>query len=231
MTDLCVMLPTRRRPEMARRCIDSLLETAAGDPELMLITDDDDDSYDGWEDVSRITVTRSTLVTAVNAAATVLAPSYGALMLAADDLVFQTPGWDEKLLAALEDLGGTGIVGWDGKRRYDVLEHVLISSDIVQALGYFAVPSMAHFYIDNCWTELGKRAGLLRYCPDVVIEHRHHLVCAEQARDEVYAEAETAHGGPDLAAFHEYRANQMPHDVAMLRRKFSSDVRWVLSRV
>lgn len=231
MTDLCVMLPTRHRPDMARRCIDSLLETATGEPELMLVIDDDDDSYAGWEDVHKITVTRGTLVTAINAAATFLAPTYGAVMLVADDMTFETEGWDEKLLAALADIGGTGIIGWDDRRRYDVLEHVLISSDIVQALGYFAVPSMSHFYIDNCWTELGKRSGLLRYCPDVVIEHKHYSVCPETAHDEVYTEAETAHGGPDLAAFQEYRANQLPHDVALLRRKYAKDVAWVLSRV
>ena len=233
MTDLCVMLPTRHRPDMARRCVDSLLETATGEPELMLVIDEDDGSYDGdaFADVHKITVTRGTLVTAINAAATFLAPNYDALMLVADDMTFQTPGWDTELLAALDDMGGTGIVGWDDKRRYDVLEHVLMSSDIVQALGYFAVPQMSHFYIDNCWTELGKRAGLLRYCPDVIIEHRHWSVSDETAHDEVYTAAETAHGGPDLAAFQAYRDGQLKLDVAMLRRKFSRDASWVLSRV
>jgi len=34
-----------------------------------------------------------------------------------------------------------------------------------------------------------------------------------------------------LAAFHKYRADQMPHDVSLLRRKFSRDVAWVLGKV
>jgi hypothetical protein len=232
MTDLCVILPTRHRPEMARRCIDSFGATVKGDTELMLVVDDDDDSYnEGFGDLHKITVTRGTLVTAVNAAATFLAPTYDAIMLVADDMVFRTEGWDSELLAGLEDLGGTGFVGWDGKRRYDVLEHVLISSDIVQALGYFALPQLAHFYVDNVWTELGKRAGLLRFCPDVLIEHLHHSVCAETVHDDVYKDAETAHGDADLAAFQQYRVDQMPHDVALLRRKFSPDIRWVLGKV
>lgn len=227
------MLPTRKRPDMARQCIESFRDTKTlGSTDLILITDDDDDSYDeGFADVDKITATRGTLITAVNAAASVLALNYDALFLAADDLVFQTPGWDEILLGSLADLGGTGIVFGDDKRRYDVPEHPLISSDWVRELGHFAEPSLAHFYCDNVWAELGKRAGLIRYCPEVVIEHRHWQVYADTAHDETYREAEVAHGDPDLAAFHAWRADRMPYEVARLRRRFSKDVAWVLSRV
>lgn len=232
MTDLCVMLPTRKRPEMARRCIDSFRETRASeDTYLILVIDDDDPSYDDITDVDKVTATRGTLITAVNAAASVLAEAYGALFLAADDLVFQTPGWDTLMLKSLEDMGGTGIVFPDDKRRYDVPEHPLISSDWVRELGHFAEPSVAHFYCDNAWADLGKRTGLIRFCPEVVIEHRHYSVCAETVHDETYKEAEAAHGEADLQAFQQWRADVMRYEVARLRRRFSRDVSWVLSRV
>ena len=232
MTDLCVFLPTRNRPAKARECITSFRETVKGDADLILILDDDDGSYaDGFEDVDKITVTRGTLVTAINSAAAVLAGTYDALMLASDDLVFVTPGWDEILLAKLAAMGGTGIIGWDSRRRYDLLEHVLMSSGIVKALGYFALPCCGHFYVDNAWTELGKRAGLLGYCPDVLIEHRHYSVTPGVEHDATYREAEKKHGAADLAAFQQWRAEQIANEVSVLRRKFSPDVRWVLSRV
>ena len=232
MTDLCVMLPTRKRPEMARRCIDSFRETKALDTtDLFLIIDDDDDSYEGITDADKITATRGNLITAVNAAASVLAGAYDALFLAADDLVFQTPGWDSLMLGTLEGMGGTGIVFPDDKRRYDVPEHPLISSDWVRELGHFAEPSVAHFYCDNAWAELGKRTGLIRFCPEAVIEHRHWQVCADTEHDQTYREAEEAHGTADLEAFQEWRADRMPYEVARLRRRFSRDVSWVLSRV
>jgi hypothetical protein len=47
----------------------------------------------------------------------------------------------------------------------------------------------------------------------------------------LYLSTEDRFGASDLAAFQEYRVNQLPHDVALLRRKFSRDVSWVLSRV
>lgn len=232
MTDLCVMLPTRKRPEMARRCIDSFRETKALDTtDLILIIDDDDDSYEDDLGADKITATRSNLITAVNAAASVLAQAYDALFLAADDLVFVTPGWDTLMLKSLEDMGGTGIVFPDDKRRYDVPEHPLISSDWVRELGHFAEPSVAHFYCDNAWAELGKRTGLIRFCPEAVIEHKHWSVDPETPHDETYREAEEAHGAPDLEAFREWQADRMPYEVARLRRRFSRDVEWVLSRV
>lgn len=232
MTDLCVMLPTRKRPEMARRCIDSFRDTKASEnTDLILIVDDDDNSYAGVTDVDKITATRGTLITAVNAAASVLAGHYDALFLAADDLVFVTPGWDTLMLETLAGLGGTGIVFPDGKRRYDVPEHPLISTDWVRELGHFAEPSLAHFYCDNVWAELGKRTGLIRFCPEAVIEHRHYSVDRSVPHDETYREAEDAHGGPDLEAFREWQANRMQYEAARLRRRFSPDLEWVLSRV
>lgn len=232
MTDLCAFLPTRKRPEMAARCIASFRETKALDStDLILVIDDDDNSYEDVTDTDKITVTRGNLITAVNAAATVLAEHYDALFLAADDLVFITPGWDRLMLEALEDLGGTGIVMPDDKRRYDVPEHPLISSDWVRELGHFAEPSLGHFYPDNCWAELGKRTGLIRYCPEAVIEHRHYSVDRGTLHDETYREAEEAHGAADLQAFRQWQADVMPHEVARLRRQFNRDVSWVISRV
>ncbi len=232
MTDLCVMLPTRKRPEMARQCIDSFRETrASDDTDLILVIDDDDTSYEDFTDVDKVTATRGNLITAVNAAASVLAEHYDALFLAADDLVFVTPGWDTLMLGTLEGMGGTGIVFPDDKRRYDVPEHPLISADWVRELGHFAEPSLAHFYCDNAWAELGKRTGLIRFCPEAVIEHRHYSVCAETPHDETYREAEEAHGAADLQAFQEWQASRMPYEAARLRRRFSKDVEWVLSRV
>ena len=78
---------------------------------------------------------------------------------------------------------------------------------------------------------IGKRTGLIRYCPDAVIEHRHYSVCPETVHDETYREAEEAHGTADLNAFQQWRADVMPYEVARLRRKYSRDVDWVLGRV
>jgi glycosyltransferase involved in cell wall biosynthesis len=225
-----VFIPTRNRRERAGECIESFRGTTKGDVDLVLVVDDDDDSYDGI-DVPVITVPHGNLVTAINDAAMPLAREYRALMLAADDVLFRTPGWDEHMMESLEVLGGSGFVYPDDKRRYDVPEHVLITSDVISLLGWFAEPAFGHFFIDNVWAELGKRSGLIRYCHKAVVEHRHYSIVPEVPRDAVYLDAEQSCGEPDLAAFHEWQAQRMSGQVAQLRRRFNRDVQWVLSKI
>lgn len=233
MADMLVMVPTRGRRENCERFIKSFTETATC-ADLLFITDPDDDSYDGMEwgpAVQAVLDPREFLVGKLNKTALTMADTYDVLAWFGDDCVPVTPGWDRIMLDCLEDMGGTGWVYADDKRRSDVPEHWMCSSDVVKALGWYANPEMGHFYIDNTIAELGKRAGLIRWCPEAVVEHLHYSVAPQTVRDEVYLSTEDRFGAADLQAFQEYRVSQLPHDVAMLRRKFSKDVRWVLSRV
>ena len=152
------------------------------------------------------------------------------MWLAGDDCVPRTHGWDAKMLATLDDLGGSGWVYPDDKRRNDVPEHWMCSSDVVKALGWFANPVLGHFYLDNTIAELGKRSGLIRWCPEAVVEHLHYSVAKDVEHDEVYVSTEEMFGESDLQAFQEWRANQAANDVACCGGT-SADVRWVLSRV
>ena len=83
----------------------------------------------------------------------------------------------------------------------------MVSSDVVKALGWFANPMLDHFYLDNSIAELGKRAGLIRWCPQAVVEHLHYSVCAETEHDALYQSTEEKFGESDLAAFHEWRSS------------------------
>lgn len=234
MADLAVFIPTYHRRDRVEECIKSFQETTLGEVDLYLVIDDDDASYDGMdfsELAGVIQVKHDTLVTAINEAALDLADrGYKALFLGADDLIFQTSGWDLLMMGTLEEMGGTGYVYPDDRRRYDVPEHPLISTDIVKALGWFAEPGLAHFYVDNVWAELGKRLSLIRFCPRAVIEHRHWQT-ADVPRDETYKTAEDAHGGGDAEEYENWRRTRMSNQAALLRRKFNPDLEWVLSKI
>ena len=62
---------------------------------------------------------------------------------------------------------------------------VVISSEIVTELGYFAPPQLEHLFCDNYWLELGQGLGSLCYRSDVHIEHLHPTV-AKSKWDEQY---------------------------------------------
>jgi hypothetical protein len=234
-SDLLVMVPTRGRRAGCERLLEAFRETASDGTDLLFILDgDDQDTYAGmdWgEATCAVLKPRDYLTGKLNKTALAMADMYPVLMWLADDCVPVTPGWDRILLATLDDLGGSGWVYPDDKRRNDVPEHWMCSSDVVKALGWFANPAVNHFYLDNSIAELGKRSGLIRWCPQAVVEHLHYSVAPGVEHDATYKSTEEMFGESDLKAFHEWRAAQLANEVSVLRRNFSPDVKWVLSRV
>jgi hypothetical protein len=227
---LVVVVPTRGRRKMCEQLLESFRE-CTDDADLLFITDPDDrETYEGmdWKGAEYGELSpRAPLSGKLNHAADLLADTYDAMMFCGDDHIFRTPHWDTIMLGVLAGMGGTGMVYPDDKRRIDIPEIVMISSDVVKTLGFFAVPDMSHYYLDNAWGELGMRSGILRYCPDVIVEHLHYQVHPETARDETYQSTEATWGASDTEAFTKWRANSMSAQVSLLRRTFNPDVKWV----
>lgn len=231
---LVVFVPTRGRPERCKELLESFRETTDHADLLFVIDEDDQDSYKDmdWDGAEcAVFSPKGTLSDIINHTATGLADTYDVLMFVADDHVFRTPHWDTIMLDELEKMGGTGFLYPDDKRRSDVPEIVMITSDIVKALGFFSVPEFGHFYIDNAWAELGKRLGLIRFVPQVVVEHRHYTICPDVEHDETYRTAEDVHGQEDFAIFQQWKATTLPYQASLLRRKFNPDIKWVLDRI
>ncbi|HEV2354825.1 MAG TPA: hypothetical protein VGR89_11305, partial [Puia sp.] len=234
---LLVMVPTRWRRENCERLLKSFME-ATDHAELVFITDaDDQDTYADmdWGDATNAILDMGDLrvgtTAKVNHVSAVAIDDYDAFMYIGDDHLFSTPHWDTILLGELEKMGGSGMIYGDDKRRVDIPEMIVITSDVVEMLGHFAEPTLAHYYIDNVWAELGRRSGLLRYFPEVVFEHLHYQVHPEVEHDQTYVSAENLWGQADLAAFHKWRDSVMALEVAKLRRGFNRDVQWILGKV
>jgi hypothetical protein len=242
---LLVMVPTRWRKENCERLLKSF--TAATDfADIVFIMDKDDE--DTYADMDWGTAATAVLdydgkatgsVKKQNYVAMMQADNYDAMMYIGDDHLFSTPHWDTIMAGRLNDKGGTGMIYGDDKRRHDIPEMIIITSDIVKALGHFAEPSLDHYFIDNCWGELGFRSGLITYCPDVVFEHLHYQmqVFEQQGpqpvngteRDQTYSYAESQWGASDRAKWQEWRGTRMPSQVSVLRRNFNPDVQWLMN--
>jgi hypothetical protein len=235
VTGLLVMVPTRGRRAQCERLLASFTGTASPGTDIAFILDPDDkDTYEGMDwgpAMPGVLDPRGCLSEKLNQTASAMADAYPVLMWCGDDHVFGTDGWDTLMLDALEDLGGSGWVYPDTRRRSDVPEIWMCSSDVVKTLGWFANPALSHFALDNSVAELGKRSGLIRWCPQAVVEHRHHSTCEDTEYDEVYREAGEKFGQSDLKAFREWQVNCLANEVALLRRNFSPDVAWALSKI
>jgi hypothetical protein len=230
---LVVIVPTRKRPHLCERLLDSFVATR-DEADIVFVTDGDDDSYDNFDFRKyghAVLSPRGTLVQKLNQTAAQVADVYDQIMWLGDDHEFVTKHWDTLMVKKLQDMGGSGWLYPNNGRRSDVPESWLVSSDIVRELGYYANPNLNHYYIDNSTAELGKRSQLIRYCPDIVIKHRHYVVDDTAVYDDVYQETERTFGKQDLATFGAWRtSNQVASDVSKLRRAFNPDVAWVKTR-
>ena len=226
MRDLTVIVPSRGRAERLREMLAAALELSRADTLIAVASDEDDPAHEAYDALltpharaGRVQWTcgqRRTLSGWTNLIAAQHAPGSRALASFGDDHVPRTEGWDRLLLDAIGGMGGTGIAYPDDRRRSDIPEAVVISSDIVTALGWMCEPSLAHFYIDDAWADLGRGAGCIAYVPDAVVEHMHYRTRPEGARDATYAEAE-AGGTRDRQAYERWRASRMAADVATVR--------------
>jgi len=126
-----------------------------------------------------------------------------------DDHVARTHAWDTAVLDALAE---PGIAYGDDKLAGErVPTAPFISARIVLALGWYALPTCRHLYIDDAWRDIGQAIGRLHYLPDMVIEHRHPLA-GKASRDAGYERAD-ASAMADMAAYLTWTENGRTDDV------------------
>lgn len=212
--DLLVIVPSRGRPQNIARMLDSVHATARAETHVHVAVDDDDPELERYRYVmkqaagegDRLTVgPRKGLTAWTNEIAVPAAEEYPYLASLGDDHVPGTPGWDRALIKGIERMGGTGFAyPWDGTRE-DIPEAVVLSSDIVRALGWMACPDLDHWYIDNVWADLGRGAGCLRHLRVIAVEHQQRADQTSKDSGERLA--------ADRDAYYAWRKTRMAGDI------------------
>jgi hypothetical protein len=215
--DLLLAVPSRGRPGNITRLRNAVNATCTGDTELRVGLDEDDPELGNYPvfDLERVVRPNLHKVTAwVNALTVPEAGNYRYLGTIGDDNVPQTPGWDTAVMGALEKtLFAFGNDQYPGRAPGTLCCHVFMRSEVVQKLGYFGPPSIAHMYVDVAWMSWGTACGIT-YLHDVLIPHLHYTVGAPH--DETYASS-YAGTGADLQAWHAYcRSGQLNSDIGKL---------------
>ena len=220
MTDLAILVPSRGRPENVQRLIEACARTCKTDYMLSFGFDDDDETMRyavtrpepeieaDWTVAPRMSLTEWTNLLASEHEETAYLASLG------DDMLPVTEGWDERIITAIEHQGGG--YGWSfNGRRADIPEFVIVGQPVVRALGWFALPALHHWYIDNVWRDLGAGAGRLAYLPDVRVLHLHPAVTG-QPGDQTYGDA-AAYFDEDLKAYQWWRLREMRSCIQVVR--------------
>jgi len=164
-------MPTKGRVQLAKRAVESALEKATGEVEVILGVDESEvdkyqhlgvrmvalpDGHGGSWKVNR------------------LAPyaTGEAMMCGHDDLIWRTQGWDERLLALLAEDPLQVLYCRDSQKAHNGLCEPIVSRQWYE-LGGFYPPHFHHFLGDVWVTGIAKNLGKLRFVEDVVIEHCH----------------------------------------------------------
>lgn len=213
MNGLLMLIPTRHRPQAARAAMRSALYRSGrlSTDVMVLVDGDEDPAYRGWNEtrsgdakIIHFGVHRGLVGTLNFYVKASELEGYSHVGFMGDDHRVLTDGWDAELC---DSAGEWGVAyGNDLNQGSRLPTSVVMSANIVKALGYFAPPTLEHLYCDNFWLEIGQGVDALTYRGDVRIEHLHPTV-AKSKWDEQYrrvnALAQFTRDGEAWAAYRE----------------------------
>lgn len=211
MADLLVIIPSRNRPDSVSEITKCLLEQSV-DIDICFGFDEDDVS--DYEYLPGIIYERNPRVLmngTNNILANKYADKYKFICFLGDDVRPRTFGWDKILSEPLINRPGISY-GNDLIQKEFLPTHVVMSSEIIKALGFMAPPILKHLFMDNFWLDLGKSINSIHYFQDVVLEHMHPIL-EKTAVDQVYLDSWGLYE-EDKAAYEKYKQTDFLKDVA-----------------
>ena len=191
---MCVVVPTRGRPENMLRLAQAFIDTKA-DADLYAVIDNNDPKWDEYykhDNYYQIPASNETggCAKSLNSGAVSLLdisryPVYDLFVFMGDDHIPRTIHWDREFEKALRSQTGIAY-GNDLLQGENLPTAFVMTRDIVDALRGMTFPKCKHLYFDNFVKQLGIDLGVFKYLPDVIIEHL-HPVAGKAEMDEGYA--------------------------------------------
>lgn len=218
---LLVILPSRGRPQQAKETLDTFIATRTlPDTNIVLVSHKSDPFYRDYKKLPCF-VTQfdegTTLTAKLNLAAAKWASEYDYIQFTADDIRYRTLGWDEIITSGMRERNAAFGYGNDLSRP-DLANHVFADTRAVRALGWFALPTSKHLFLDDAWGAMGRELGTLVRFDSAVIEHLHPFY-GKGDMDEGYVETNTKKRyDEDGEAFRHWLANSLHKDVEAIRK-------------
>lgn len=106
-------------------------------------------------------------------------PDYEYYGMINDDHIIHTQDWDRELMQTVDEKGhGWGLAHandlWPGSSvECNHPSCAVMSGNIVRHFGYYALPSLRHFAIDDYLRDITEPLGIMFFRKDVVVEHMH----------------------------------------------------------
>jgi len=210
---ILMICPSRTRPQKAYEVIDTFEKTASGKSKLLFYVDDDDETVKDYPkptnpDIIVHVGPRHGITGSVNQTVTNY-PNYRFYGFIGDDHRFRTAAWDQKFIETIDGKGnGWGIAYGDDLLMHEKLPtEVVISKNIIDAMGCMVYPELKHLYIDNFWMQIGIGIDRFFYIPEIIIEHMHYTM-GKSPQDALYREVNSLESNErDQKVFVDFMAN------------------------
>ena len=187
MKDIAIIVPSRNRPHNVIDLSNHFFEYSTKSDLIFAFDDDDITNYQSINGVSFQRLPRMRIGGTLNALAFMYAKHYKYICFMGDDHRPKTHSWDERLIEPLQDKPGFSY-GNDLLQGKNLPTAIVMSSSIINTLGYMVPPKLKHFYFDNFWMDMGNATNSLHYFDDVIIEHIHPLAQKSEV-DDTYSDA------------------------------------------
>lgn len=229
MSEFCLVVTSRGRPDNVARLLDAIDATTTGDLDVWIVLDLDDPAIlDYATKLEGRELARGNLVAFAGARRGHIGSlnewcvkaahhpyKFSIIGQMGDDHLPRTKGWDDAIRGALATPGIA--YGNDLFQSANLPTAVFMSVEIIRATGKFAPEGLWHLYADNYWRDLGLNAGCLRYLPDVILEHL-HPAADKSEWDETYEDSNASEvDRADAAAWDTYQIEQLPGDIEKVR--------------
>jgi len=194
------ILPSRSRPHNLARLYKACQETGLSSTVWVRLDFDDPllGAYTapGWEIIVGPRMPLSRLYNDFYAAFPNL-PWYGFI---ADDVVPETPLWDQSLI---DIAGRDGMAVPEGSQDPGGTPHFVLGGDLVRDMGWLCLPGLDRIFIDTVWADVARSRGVLRHAPGVMLRH-HHFGNGLALMDGTYRKH---HKEEDRAIYEKWRAS------------------------
>jgi hypothetical protein len=228
-----LVVPSRGRPQNIKRLYSALINTES-QLDLLVGIDEDDTELEKYkkvvEECSQDYISiqlrigpRKRFAPTVNDMVMELYKQYTFIIFVGDDHLPITLWWDTHYREALKELGAGVVYGNDLVMGEHIATEWAITSNMIEALGYYIPEGFIHLFIDNYFMELGRSIGKLRYLPNIIVQHLHPCAGTSE-EDQTYKEANSpANWDNDRQRFEDYKANELPRDKEKLERLISNE--------
>lgn len=182
---IAILIPTRARVTRFKKVYKSILDTA-NDPSNIITyagTDSDDphlqeyvETFRGIKNIENPIFSERRSVPEIMDIMSRLAINHGAdlIIIASDDVVFQTLDWDIKLQQYYSKYKDRLLIGYfNNGRDRQMCEHFVASKEWIRTLGYYVPIEFNHFYVDTYISDIALRVGRLIWMRDIVLKHEH----------------------------------------------------------